>query len=90
MQATSSANQEIDIAALKKIAPLYFGFYFVMTGLHGFHVIIGACLIFWVMIKTARGKFGPEYYTPVEGVGLFWHIVDLIWIYLFPLLYLVG
>jgi cytochrome c oxidase subunit III len=90
MQATSSAHQEIDIAALKKFAPLYFGFYFVMTGLHGFHVVIGACLIFWVMIKTAKGQFGPEYYTPVEGVGLFWHIVDLIWIYLFPLLYLVG
>ncbi|MBK8394380.1 MAG: cytochrome c oxidase subunit 3 family protein [Leptospiraceae bacterium] len=90
MQAASSSNQEIDIAGLKKFAPLYFGFYFVMTGLHGFHVIIGACLILWVMLRTAKGHFGPEYYTPVEGVGLFWHIVDLIWIYLFPLLYLVG
>jgi cytochrome c oxidase subunit 3 len=79
-----------DIENLKKIAPLYFGFYFVMTGLHGFHVVIGASLILWVTIKTARGEFGAEYYTPVEGVGLFWHIVDLIWIYLFPLLYLVG
>jgi len=79
-----------DINHMKKIAPLYFGFYFVMTGLHGFHVVIGACLILWVTIKTARGQFGAEYYTPVEGVGLFWHIVDLIWIYLFPLLYLVG
>ena len=90
MQATSSANQEIDIAGLKKFAPLYFGFYFVMTGLHGIHVVIGACLILWVTINTAKGKFSSEYYTPVEGVGLFWHIVDLIWIYLFPLLYLVG
>jgi cytochrome c oxidase subunit 3 len=79
-----------DINNMKKIAPLYFGFYFVMTGLHGFHVVIGALLILWVTIKTARGQFGAEYYTPVEGVGLFWHIVDLIWIYLFPLLYLVG
>lgn len=79
-----------DANLMKKIAPLYFGFYFVMTGLHGLHVIIGAGLIFWVMVKTANGKFGAEYYTPVEGVGLFWHIVDLIWIYLFPLLYLVG
>ena len=90
MQAASSANQEIDIAGLKKFAPLYFGFYFVMTGLHGFHVLIGACLIFWMMLRTAKGDFRSEYYTPVEGVGLFWHIVDLIWIYLFPLLYLVG
>jgi len=79
-----------DTAHMKKIAPLYFGFYFVMTGLHGLHVMIGAGLILWVLIKTANGKFGAEYYTPVEGVGLFWHIVDLIWIYLFPLLYLVG
>lgn len=75
---------------LKKFAPLYFGFYFAMTGLHGFHVVIGACLILWVLIRTAKGHFGSEYYTPVEGVGIFWHIVDLIWIYLFPLLYLVG
>jgi cytochrome c oxidase subunit 3 len=87
---TTSAEPTVDIKTLKKIAPLYFGFYFVMTGLHGLHVIIGACLILWVTIKTAKGQFGPEYYTPVEGVGLFWHIVDLIWIYLFPLLYLVG
>lgn len=79
-----------DLNHMKKIAPLYFGFYFVMTGLHGFHVVIGALLILWVTIKTARGEFGAQYYTPVEGVGLFWHIVDLIWIYLFPLLYLVG
>ncbi len=75
---------------LKKFAPLYFGFYFMMTGLHGIHVLLGASLIFWVMINTARGKFNSQYYTPVEGVGIFWHIVDLIWIYLFPLLYLVG
>ncbi|MEM7181180.1 MAG: cytochrome c oxidase subunit 3 family protein [Spirochaetota bacterium] len=70
--------------------PLFFGFYFAMTGLHGLHVVIGACLIFWLFLRTLKGDFGPKYYTPVEGVGLFWHIVDLIWIYLFPLLYLVG
>ncbi|TGK11892.1 cytochrome c oxidase subunit 3 family protein [Leptospira fletcheri] len=70
--------------------PLFFGFYFVMSGIHGLHVLAGACLIFWVLLKVLRNKVGPEYYTPVEGVGLFWHVVDLIWIYLFPLLYLVG
>lgn len=69
---------------------MFFGFYFVMTGLHGVHVVAGMILIFWVMIKTIRRKVGPEYYTVVEGVGLFWHVVDLVWIYLFPLLYLVG
>lgn len=67
---------------------LYFSFYFMMTGLHGIHVFVGMCLITWVLIRTIRGEFGPDYYTPVEGVGLFWHLVDLIWIYLFPLLYL--
>ena len=69
--------------------PLYFSFYFMMTGLHGIHVLIGMGLVAWVMIRANRGEFGPNYYTPVEGVGLFWHLIDLIWIFLFPLLYLV-
>ena len=69
---------------------LYFSFYFCMTGLHGSHVLVGMGLIIWVMIRTKRGEFDNKFYTPVEGVGLFWHLVDLIWIYLFPLLYLVG
>lgn len=69
---------------------LYFGFYYCMTGLHGIHVLTGMGLISWLLFKTIRGDFDAEYYTPVEGVGLFWHIVDLVWIFLFPLLYLVG
>lgn len=69
---------------------LYFSFYFMMTGLHAIHVVTGMGLIAWVLIRTNRGEFGPDYYTPVEGVGLFWHLVDLVWIYLFPLLYLVS
>jgi cytochrome c oxidase subunit III len=69
---------------------LYFGFYFCMSGLHGIHVLLGMGLITWVLIRTLRGEFNPHYYTAVEGVGIFWHIVDLIWIFLFPLLYLVG
>jgi cytochrome c oxidase subunit 3 len=69
---------------------LYFSLYFMMTGLHGLHVLIGMCLITWILIRARRGEFNSHYYTPVEGVGLFWHLVDLIWIYLFPLLYLVG
>jgi cytochrome c oxidase subunit 3 len=73
-----------------KNLPLYFSFYFMMTGLHGIHVILGMCLITWVLIRTLKGQFRPDYYTPVEGVGLFWHLVDLVWIYLFPLLYLVS
>ena len=69
--------------------PLYFSFYFMMTGLHGIHVLAGMCLVTWVTIRAHRGEFGSAYYTPVEGIGLFWHLIDLIWIFLFPLLYLV-
>ncbi len=71
-------------------APLYFGFYFVMTGLHGFHILVGIGLILWVTIKNLLGQMGSEYFTPVESVGLYWHVVDLVWIFLFPLLYLIG
>ncbi|MBY0554471.1 cytochrome c oxidase subunit 3 family protein [bacterium] len=69
---------------------LYFGFYFCMSGLHGLHVLIGMGLISWIAIKNMKREFNPKYFTPIEGVGIFWHIVDLIWIFLFPLLYLVG
>jgi cytochrome c oxidase subunit 3 len=69
---------------------MYFGFYYCMTGLHGIHVLIGMGLITWLLIRTIRGDFHSQYWLPVEGIGIFWHIVDLIWIFLFPLLYLVG
>ncbi len=71
-------------------SPLFFSLYFVMTGLHGFHVIVGMGLITWLIKRTANKEFGPEFYTPVELVGFYWHFVDLVWIYLFPLMYLVG
>ena len=61
-----------------------------MTGLHGIHVFAGMALILWVLLRARKGEFSSTYYTPVEGVGLFWHLVDLVWIFLFPLLYLVG
>ncbi|MDE0118947.1 MAG: cytochrome c oxidase subunit 3 family protein [Bdellovibrionales bacterium] len=69
--------------------PLYFSFYYCMTGLHGLHVLVGMLLIFWMIILAGKKQFNTSYYTPLECVGLFWHLVDLIWIYLFPLLYLV-
>ncbi len=69
--------------------PLYFSFYYLMTGLHASHVIIGLSLILWMLIRAYRGQVGPDRYNALEYVGLFWHLVDLIWIYLFPLLYLV-
>src|SRR5262249_38275281 len=71
-------------------ANIFFGVHFMMTGLHGCHVVIGIGLITWVLIRASRNEFSSRYYAPVEGVGLYWHLVDLIWIYLFPLLYLVG
>jgi len=69
---------------------VFFSIYFLMTGLHGLHVLVGMIAIGWVLVRSARGHFGPEYYTPVDFVGLYWHLVDLIWIFLFPLLYLIG
>ncbi len=69
---------------------LFFSLYFIMTGLHGIHVLIGMVLISWVFFRTKRGDFTDKYYTPVELTGLYWHLVDLIWIFLFPLLYLIG
>lgn len=71
-------------------AHYFFGLYFLMTGLHGFHVVVGMILLGWVLVRATKGHFYSEYYTPVEVGGLYWHLVDLIWIYLFPLLYLVG
>jgi cytochrome c oxidase subunit 3 len=70
-------------------AQIFFGIYFLMTGLHGLHVLAGMCLIFWVLLRARRGEFGPHYYSPVDFVGLYWHIVDIVWIFLFPLLYLI-
>jgi cytochrome c oxidase subunit 3 len=60
-----------------------------MTGLHGIHVLVGLGVLTWVLMRARKGHFGPKYYTPVENVGLYWHLVDLVWIFLFPLLYLV-
>ncbi len=70
-------------------ARVFFSIYFGLTGLHGLHVLIGMGLITWIFVRTLRGEFFKGYYIPVDLVGLYWHLVDLIWIYLFPLLYLV-
>jgi len=68
---------------------LFFTIYFLMTGLHGIHILIGIGLMIWLMKRLKNDEFGPKYFTAVEGVGLYWHIVDVIWIYLFPLMYLI-
>ena len=71
-------------------ANVFFSIYFTMTGIHGLHVVIGMGLIMWILIRNSKNEFSGRYYAPVEGVGLYWHLVDLVWIFLFPLLYLVG
>ncbi len=68
---------------------MFFQIYYMMTGLHGVHVLIGMGLIGWITVRAFAGHFSPEYYAPVDIVGLYWHLVDLIWIFLFPLLYLI-
>ena len=81
---------EVAAVQIAKQTEIFFSFYFAMTGLHAFHMIIGFGLLLWLTLRAKRGEFGPEYYTPVELGGLYWHFVDIVWIYLFPLLYLIS
>jgi len=69
---------------------LFYWIYFAMTGMHALHMIIGAGLLTFLIVFSLKGRFGPEYHSPVEVIGLYWHFVDIIWIFLFPLLYLLG
>jgi cytochrome c oxidase subunit III len=71
-------------------ANIFFSIYYMMTGLHGLHVLIGIGLMIWLVVRARKGHFHSEYYTPVEITGLYWHLVDIIWIFLFPLLYLID
>ncbi|HYU43825.1 MAG TPA: cytochrome c oxidase subunit 3 family protein [Vicinamibacteria bacterium] len=68
---------------------IFFALYFSLTGLHALHMIIGVPIIAYMAWQAWRGRFGPAYYTPVEITGLYWHFVDIVWIFLFPLLYLI-
>jgi len=69
---------------------LFLILYFVMTGLHALHMIIGLGLLAVLAVQAGRGVFSAEYHTPVEIIGLYWHFVDIVWIFLYPLLYLIG
>jgi cytochrome c oxidase subunit 3 len=68
----------------------FFAFYFMMTGLHGLHILGGVIALTWILLRARKGEFSGAYYTPVDLVGLYWHLVDMIWIYLFPLYYLIS
>ena len=71
-------------------AKMYFTLYFAMTGLHAVHMIVGCGLLTVLIVMALRGRFTPDYNSPVEISGLYWHFVDIIWIFLYPLLYLIG
>ena len=73
----------------RKAAAIYFSLYFAMTGMHALHMVIGVGLAIWIMILAKKGVFSPGYYPHVEYFGLYWHFVDIVWIFLFPLLYLI-
>jgi cytochrome c oxidase subunit 3 len=70
-------------------AHMFFNIYFFMTGLHGIHVIVGVIVISWLLLRAMKGEFNDQYFTPVDLGGLYWHLVDLIWIFLFPMFYLI-
>lgn len=98
-EASSHAEAEGESAATEVVeaaprepkfgAANFFSIYFIMTGIHAVHIIGGIIAILWVVGKAADGQFDSEYFLPVENVGLYWHLVDLVWIYLFPLMYLI-
>ncbi len=71
-------------------AELFFSIYFAMTGLHALHMVIGITILVILLLQSFEGVYGRHYYTPVELTGLYWHFVDIVWIFLFPLLYLIG
>jgi len=71
-------------------AEQFYSLYFCMTGLHALHMVIGLGIMTWLALTALRGRYNADYYTPVEVAGLYWHFVDIVWIFLFPLLYLIG
>ena len=74
----------------KKHAQIFFSFYFVMTGMHALHMVIGIGIMLILITLTLKKRFSAEYYFPIEMAGLYWHFVDIVWVFLFPLLYLVD
>jgi cytochrome c oxidase subunit 3 len=69
---------------------IFFSLYFIMTGLHATHMVVGIGIALWMLRPIWRGRYSAEWYAPVENFGLYWHFVDIVWIFLFPLLYLIG
>jgi cytochrome c oxidase subunit III len=83
-------NFHFEDPAYQATAQIYYSLYFALTGLHASHMIIGIVIMAVIARMAAKGSFDSTWYTPVEIMGLYWHFVDLVWIFLFPLLYLIG
>ncbi|MGD0224321.1 MAG: cytochrome c oxidase subunit 3 family protein [Terriglobia bacterium] len=73
-----------------KSLELFFCFYFIMTGVHALHMMVGVGVLSVLLVQAWKGHFGPNHFNAVETAGLYWHFVDIVWIFLFPLLYLIG
>ncbi len=86
----ASGADVIDINKFRDKVKIFYYIYFVMTGLHALHMIVGLLLMSWLLWTAWKGNYHAEYYMPVEMSGLYWHFVDIVWIFLFPLLYLLG
>lgn len=84
------SNGQIDADKFRDKVRIFFWIYFVMTGLHALHMIVGLGLMTWLLWTAWKGYYNSDYYMPVEMSGLYWHFVDIVWIFLFPLLYLLG
>jgi cytochrome c oxidase subunit 3 len=83
-------EEPLPVGVVEHQVEMFFWIYFAMTGLHALHMIVGLGIMAWLVRKAWKGAFTPEYYAPVEISGLYWHFVDIVWIFLFPLLYLLG
>ncbi|MDH3494885.1 MAG: cytochrome c oxidase subunit 3 [Acidobacteriota bacterium] len=80
----------VDMEKFEDRVQMFFWIYFVMTGLHALHMVVGLGIMAWLLVMAWRGTYSGEFYSPVEISGLYWHFVDIVWIFLFPLLYLLG
>jgi len=88
--ATGKANDKPLPPDMAQRTQIYFFLYFAMTGMHALHMIIGIALLFWLIKRAGRGDFSSGYVAPIENFGLYWHFVDIVWLFLFPLLYLIN
>jgi cytochrome c oxidase subunit 3 len=84
------AQAEVADPLIGRHSQIYFSLYFMMTGLHALHMIIGIPILAWMGFRGWHGEFSAQYHSPIEISGLYWHFVDIVWIFLFPLLYLIG